>query len=226
MDTTSMPLLRTDRALLDRFRAGEQEALGRVYWEYARKVERLLSAGFEIRGRGIRVSGAFRQPDDLADLVQDVFMRAFSERGRRAYDGLRDYGPYLYAMARNVLVDWARVRGREIPAPWAELEAAVEMTPVIEDEEPWADPATMRVVEEYLANLPQHLREAHKLRHEEGLSQEDAAQRLGVGRQTLRTLERDLRDGLEAALSAAGICPRGQPESPRVRSENGQVRTT
>ncbi len=216
-----MPLLRTDRAFLDGFRAGRSEALGKVYWEYVRKVERLLSAGFELRGRGTRVAGACRQPDDLADLVQEVFVRAFSEKGRRAYDGLRDYGPYLYAIARNVLVDWARVRGREIPAPWAELEAAVEMTPMIEDTAPWAAPETIRVVEEYLSALPQNLREVHKLRHEEGLSQEQAAQRLGVGRQTLRTLEGRLREGLAAALDSAGIFVNGQPEFLRVRSENG-----
>jgi RNA polymerase sigma-70 factor (ECF subfamily) len=218
-----MPLLRTDRALLDQFRAGKPEALGKVYWEYTRKVERLLSAGFEIRSRGTRVVGACRRPDDLADLVQDVFLRAFSEKGRRAYDGLRDYGPYLYAIARNVLVDWARARGREIPAPWAELEAALEMTLVADDPAPWAAPETLRVVEGYLATLPQDLREVHKLRHEECLSQEQAAKGLGVGRQTLRTLERRLQDGLAAALDAAGFCLDSQPEFPQVRSGSGQM---
>ena len=218
-----MTILRTDRSLLDRFRAGEPEALEKVYWEYIRKVERLLSTGFEVRSRGTRVAGACRQPDDLADLVQDVFLRAFSEKGRRAYDGLRDYGPYLYAIARNVLVDWARVRGREIPAPWAELEAAVEMTPVDEDTPPWAAPATMLVVEEYLAGVPPDLREVHKLRHEECLSQEQASARLGVGRQMLRTLERRLRDGLASALDAAGICEDGQPEFFLARSVSGHV---
>ena len=200
-----MPLLRTDRALLDRFRAGTPEALATVYWEYVRKVECLLSAGFEIRGRGTRVAGVCRQPEDLADLVEEVFLRAFSEKGRRAYDGLRDYGPYLYAIARNVLVDWARVRGREIPSPWRELEAAIETEPLAEEAAPWATPVTMQVVEQYLVALPQDLRDVHKLRHEQGLSQELAAEKLGVGRQTLRTLERRLRDGLAAALDAAGI---------------------
>jgi RNA polymerase sigma factor (sigma-70 family) len=203
-----MSLLRTDGALLDRFRAGVPEALGVVYWEYVRKVERLLSAGFEVRSRGTRVGGACREPGDLADLVQEVFVRAFSEKGRRAYDGLRDYGPYLYAIARNVLVDWARVRG-------------LEMTPVLEDMAPWAAPATMRVVEEYLAVLPQDLREVHRLRHEEGLSQEQAAERLGVGRQTLRRLDRRLQDGLAAALHAAGVSTCRQPEFTPVRSERG-----
>jgi RNA polymerase sigma factor (sigma-70 family) len=129
----------------------------------------------------------------------------FLGKGPRAYDGIRDYGPYLYAIARNVLVDWARVRGREIPSPWTEIESAIDVTPVLDDAASWAAPATMRVVEEYIASLPQDLREVHKLRHEEGLSQERAAEQLGVGRQTLRTLERRLQDGLAAALDAAGI---------------------
>ena len=215
--------MRNDRALLDQFRAGRPEALGTVYWEYTRKVERLLSAGFEVKGRGTRVAGVCRQPDDLADLVQEVFLRAFSEKARRAYDGLRDYGPYLYAIARNVLVDWARVRGREIPAPWAELEAAVEVAPVTDDTPPWATAGAMRVVESYLAALSQDLVNVHKLRHEEGLSQEQTAARLGVSRQTLRTLERRLRDGLATALDAEEIYQDIQPEIVRVRSGSGQL---
>jgi RNA polymerase sigma-70 factor (ECF subfamily) len=203
--TASMPLLRTDRALLDRFRAGAPEALSAVYWEYVRKVERLLSLGFEVRSQGKRVEGACYRPADLADLVQEVFLRAFSEKNRQAYDGLRDYGPYLYAIARNILVDWARVQGREIPSPWEELEAAIEMTPATEDEVSWATPATVRVVESYLSSLPPDLREVHRLRHENGLSQEQAAAKLGLSRQNLRTLERRLRDGLAAALDSAGI---------------------
>jgi RNA polymerase sigma-70 factor (ECF subfamily) len=211
-----MPFLRTDGALLDRVRAGVPEALGAVYWEYVHKIECLLSAGFEVRSRGTRFGVACRQPDELADLVQEVFVRAFSEKGRRAYDGLRDYGPYLYTIARNVLIDWARVRRREIPSPWTELEAAIEMTPVAEDTAPWAAPAIMRVVEEYLAALPQDLREVHRLRHQEGLSQQQAAKTLGVGRQTLRTLELRLRDGLAAALNATGTSTYRQPEFTRV----------
>jgi len=216
-----MAFLRTDRALLDSFRAGAPEALGKVYAEYVRKVERLLSAGFVVHGRGTRVGGACQQPQDLADLVQEVFMRAFSPKGRQAYDGLRDYGPYLFAIARNVLVDWARVRGRETPSPWIELETAIDIVPVVDDTAPWADPTTMRVVEEYLSALPQDLREVHRLRHEQCFSQDQAAERLGVGRQTLRTLERRLRDGLSAALDAAETPVCCQPELARVRSERG-----
>jgi RNA polymerase sigma factor (sigma-70 family) len=218
-----MSLLRTNRALLDRFRAGDPDALSAVYWGYVRKVERLLSAGFEIPSRGARVAGVCQHPDALADLVQDVFLRAFSEKGRRSYDGLRDYGPFLYAIARNALVDWARLRGREIPAPWNEIEAALDVAPILEETAPWATPTVMRLVEDYLAGLPNELREVHRLRHQECLSQDQAAERLGVGRQTLRTLERRLRDGLEALLHAEGYFDDGQPKSTEVRSDHQQA---
>jgi RNA polymerase sigma factor (sigma-70 family) len=218
-----MPFLRTNRALLDRFRAGDPEALEQVYWEYVRKVERLLSEGFQIRSRGTRVAGLCHQPDDLADLVQEVFLRVFSEKGRRAYDGIRDFGPYLYTVARNMLVDWARLRGREVPAPWAEIEEALDVEPILDNPAPWAEPATIRVVEEYLAGLSADLRQVHCLRHEECLSQEEVGKRLGLGRQAIRTLERRLQDGLAAALDSAGIGPNEQPELTRPRNEDRQA---
>jgi RNA polymerase sigma factor (sigma-70 family) len=200
-----MSLLRMDPTLLRAFRAGEPDALELVYWEYVGKVEALLRSGFEVRGRGVRVKGACRDPEELADLVQEVFARAFSEKARRGYDGFREYGPYLYAIARNALVDWARTGGREIPAEWRALEAAIDMAPVSLDTVPWADPLTMQVVDDYVRGLPRDLRELHRLRHEECMSQERAAEALGVSRQTLRTLERRLRERLAAALDAAGI---------------------
>jgi RNA polymerase sigma factor (sigma-70 family) len=215
--------LYTNRAFLERFRAGEPDALRAIYWKYVRKVERLLSVGFEVRGRGTRVSGVCNKPDDLADLVQEVFMRAFSEKGRRAYDGLRDYGPYLYAIARNALVDWVRSRIREVPVPWAELQAAIDATPVTEDPAPWEKPATMRVVDEYLARLPEQLCVVHRLRHQECLSQDETALHIGVSRQTLRTLEHRLQDGLEAALEVAGIRDESQSEFLQIRSDEMKV---
>lgn len=199
-----MPIFRSNRVLLDEFREGQPDALGTVYWEYVRKIERLLRQGFTVRN-GVstrRFIGASVRPHDLADLVQEVFLRAFSEKARRAYDSHRDYGPYLYAIARNVFVDWARKQGREIPASLVALEAVVETAEATEDVAPWATPATMRLVDAYLATLPENLRQVHELRYEQGLSQEKAADTMGVGRQTLRTLEVRLREGLALALDA------------------------
>lgn len=64
-----MPLPRTNRSLVDGFRAGKPEALAAVYWEYVRKVERLLSAGFVSRGGSFQVMAVCPQADDLGDLA-------------------------------------------------------------------------------------------------------------------------------------------------------------
>jgi RNA polymerase sigma-70 factor (ECF subfamily) len=210
-----MPLLREDPALLDAFRRGERDALARVYWAYIERVERVVRYGYAVAARGVRVPGAGRQ--EIVDLVQEAFARAFAPGARAAYDGDRDYGAYLATIARHVLVDWARKRGREVTVdavPDSPDEAAPEA-------EPWADPATMKVVEEYLASIDEPLRSVHRERYERGLSQEAAARALGLSRQQLRTREARLREGLARALATARACSVAflQPGSRHLRTE-------
>lgn len=180
-----MPHLRQKVGLLDAFRAGDPDAMAEVYWAYVSRLESFLRK--------------FAEPADVPDLVQEVFVRALVETSRRSYDGVRDYGPYLVAVARNLLVDRARRKGRELPtddAALAELPAAEE-----EDEtEPWAEPATVEVVEAYLATLSEPLRAVHEARYVRGLPQRGAAEAIGITRQQLRTREARLRAGLADAL--------------------------
>src|SRR5262245_58713871 len=103
-----------DRELLDGFRAGRREALERVYWANVDGIETLVQAG-------LRRSQQF-SPANLADLVQEIFAKAFSKKARAAYDGQRDYGPFLRQLARNTLIDWLRARGRELAGDF-DLEA-------------------------------------------------------------------------------------------------------
>src|SRR6478672_2492853 len=93
--------LEWDRELLSAFRAGERAALERVYLAYVDDVFRLIAVGFE------------RNPHEQRSLVQDVFVRAFSDRARLGFDGIRPYRPYLLTIARNVLVDRARAQSSE-----------------------------------------------------------------------------------------------------------------
>ena len=136
------------------------------------------------------------------------------------FDGLRDYGPYLNTIARNVVADWWRRAGREVPTEGHLLQEAGDEAWVPSEEEagPWADPGTIAVVQRYVAGLDAELRRIHQARFVSGLSQRDAARELGIGRQTLRTLEGRLRAGLararpRVALSARraqGPLPSGQ----------------
>jgi RNA polymerase sigma-70 factor (ECF subfamily) len=196
-----MPTLRARPELLAAFRRGERAALETVYWEYVALVERVVRRGHTLARTGTRVEGAGAE---VADLVQEVFIRAFAERARLAYDGLRDYGPYLVTIARNLMTDWARKRGRELAIEDGEEALAALADPSTEADaagDAWADEATMRLVENYLASLDESLRAVHGVRYDQGLSQEKAAEVLGCSRQQLRTREAKLREGLKRALS-------------------------
>src|SRR5262245_3311733 len=106
-----MTIFRDRPELLQAYRQGERHALTEVYWAYVERVERLVRFGLRMS----RSPGELRSSSsDVAELMQEIFARAFSERARLGFDGLRDYGPYLGTLARNLIVDWARRRRREV----------------------------------------------------------------------------------------------------------------
>ncbi len=196
------PIFRADRGLLRRFRAGDRVALDLVYRTYVGSVVAIARFGFRVPAKGIRVPGV-GSSDDLADVVQEVFARAFAKGSRASYDGLREYGPYLAQIARHVLVDCLRVKGREVPLDPADLEGAIGL----EDDEIRAcendgfDPAMLRDLEAYVADLPAELKGVYEKRFVLGLSQRDAAGALGIGRQHLRTLENRLKHGMARRIA-------------------------
>jgi len=195
-----MPFLARDAALLQRFRRGEQAALEMVYWAYVDRIERVARYGFRLAQKGLHIEGV--GPDELPDVVQETFARAFAERARLAYDGLRDYGPFLSTIARNLLADRARRRGREIPL---DLGGEWDEAPPPTEEPAWASDALTAAVKAYLDGAPSELKGVHHERYVRCVSQEEAARVLGVSRQQLRTLEKRLRDGLSAYIEGAGL---------------------
>ena len=180
---------------LANFRAGAREALERVYWENIEAVEAL------VRG-GLRRSEYFSTAN-LADLVQEIFAKAFSPRARAAYDGVRDYGPYLRQLARNTLIDWLRERGRELVGgiePEALLDNREGDTSV---EALLFPPEHVAVAQRFVGSLSAELKGVHERRFLAAESQEQAARALGISRQSVRTLERRLLDGLRRELRRA-----------------------
>jgi RNA polymerase sigma-70 factor (ECF subfamily) len=201
--------------LLQRFRSGERSALNEVYWAYVGDVEQLIRRGFALtRGVEIRGVGASSQ---LADLVQDVFVKAFSPSARTAYDGLRNYRPYLLTIARNVLIDWARRSNREISVDDSELEAMLAQE--APDEPPQQDIQMMNVVEEYVSTLPPVARDVYRERYVHCRSQNEAAETLSLSRQQIRTWEARLRKGVVRALMRAGV-ETWNPESASASPKN------
>jgi RNA polymerase sigma-70 factor (ECF subfamily) len=197
-----MSLFRDRPDLLDAFRRGERNAFEEVYWTYVDRIEQLVRHGFVLARSGTHVNGSHRH--EVGDLVHEIFAKAFSERARLAYDGLREYAPYLATIAKNLIIDWSRQRGREMPL--GALGDGLEVAAPPQDEEPaWGEAATVAVVQSYLAELGPELRDVHHQRFVLGRSQYRAATELRISRQQVRTREKRLRQGLAQRLKTMGI---------------------
>ncbi len=181
-----------DPGTLEGFRAGARDALERVYWEQIDDVEAVVRAGLH---RSRYFSAA-----NLADLVQEIFAKAFSPRARAAYDGSREYKPYLRQLARNTLVDWLRERGREV------IDSVTAET--LLDSDPLGTsvdgilfpPELVATTRDFVSGLTPSLKRVHEHRFLASKSQEQAAKELGISRQTIRTLERRLLEGLRREI--------------------------
>jgi RNA polymerase sigma-70 factor (ECF subfamily) len=219
-----MSYLRLRPELLARFRSGDRDALAEVYRAYLPRIRGLLRHGFIVKASGLRVPGA-ATPDDLADAIQEVFTRAFKREARLAYDGLRDYAPYLTVIARNIIVSRHRRRGRELilidPSVLTETDLfEPDLAPA--DAEPWLDARAVEIARRYVADLEEPMRGVHTARYVQALSQRDAARELGLSRPKVRKLEDRLRRGLAGLLARAGVQIEDSVQAEvRVADQNG-----
>ena len=199
-----MPLLRENTALLRAYRRGDARALEAVYRHYVRS----LDVHFRVLARTAGLP-EFAQKSVTQDLLQEAFIRAFSAPARKAYDGLRDFGPYLKAIARNCFMDLLRKRKCEV----ALLAEAPSPRLALPMEAEWSfHPQVIATLESYLEGLPPVLKAVYEERFERGLSQEAACESLGLSRSVLRTKETHLRRGLRRALVQRGLF--GTPDGP------------
>jgi RNA polymerase sigma factor (sigma-70 family) len=193
-----MSLFANNPELLAAFREGRRDALERVYRTYARPVDRALRAMARASG-----NNALTQASAIADLLQEVFVRAFSQAARRGYDGERDFGPYLTTIAHNCFVDALRATGREVLKGPEDLTLALDVAGPEPDG--WCDPRALAVLSRYVRDLSAPLRAVYEQRFVLGVSQQEASSALGLSRRAIRTGEGRLRRGLRKALVRAGI---------------------
>jgi RNA polymerase sigma factor (sigma-70 family) len=173
-----VPVFFEKRVCLERFRAGDRAALAEVYRYYYEDVHRLARSGFITR-KGARAAGMRHEADRL-DFVQDVFVKAFATSARTSYDGARPYRPFLLQIARNLRVDRLRQAGRVLD----EIELSIESTEV---DLHWSQ--LLNEAGSFLGSLRGDVQTVAQLRFVEELSQVDVAERLGITRRRVRTLE-------------------------------------
>jgi RNA polymerase sigma-70 factor, ECF subfamily len=195
-----------DTVLLASYRRGDRDALNRVYRAYSPRVLRYLSHGFRVRietmSRLARVG-----PLDLDAAHQETFLRAFSERARLAYDGLRPFEGFLLAIARSAAVDTLRAAGK-LSRSSIPLEDFSEVGSIA-SEQPSPEDAALEgelhaLVDRFLSQLSPTERRFADLRFIERRSQERAGAQLGLSRQEARTRELRLKRALLEFLQAEG----------------------
>jgi RNA polymerase sigma-70 factor, ECF subfamily len=174
----------TDGELITRVGTGDRTAFDALYRRYARPVFGLALRRLGDRGRA-------------EDAVQETFASVWRAAG--SYKPERGPGaPWLYAVARNAIVDNGRAR-REPPVEGGE-EQADEVTPADRAESGWV---AWRV-HGALQDLPENERKVLELAYWGGRSQSEIADLLDIPLGTVKTRTRTglarLADMLEDVL--------------------------
>ena len=199
--------------MLDRFRSGEEKALETVYCACVDHVTRVAHAILRAFSTG-SARGSGEMAATLADVVQEVFVKAFAPDARRRFDATRPYKPYLAQITRNVVIDHWRQMRRYVPSDLDELIDRVSLDAGANNDvngTAWSD-AVVTLVDRYVAGLDAESRRVHDALYVRGMSQRATASMLGLGRQVIRTKEANLRRGLRRELDrAAGGGPLSAP---------------
>jgi RNA polymerase sigma-70 factor (ECF subfamily) len=160
----------SDGELIQRAGGGDRVALETLYHRYARSVFGLALRRLGDRGRA-------------EDAVQETFVSVW--RAAKTYRPERGPGaPWLYAVARNAIVD--RSRARNEPPVEAPDEVSDEAGPPDLAEKSWVQWRVHRALEE----LPESERQVIELAYWSGLSQSEVAERLGIPLGTVKTRTR------------------------------------
>ena len=160
----------TDGELIRRTGEGDRGAFETLYRRYARTVLGLALRRLGDRGRA-------------EDAVQETFASVW--RSARSYKPERGPGaPWLFAVARNAIVD--RGRARSEPPADAPDEPSGDRGPDELAEQEWVSWRVHRALEE----LPVHEREVIALAYWSGLSQSEVAEFLGIPLGTVKTRTR------------------------------------
>ena len=148
-----------DRHLLERFCTGDPSAVGELYAMFSGPV---FTVAMSI----------LRDRDLAADATQQTFVKAW--QGAARFDPDREFGPWIYAIARRATIDlWRRERRRSVGRAIEEVEVAVTPPGI---EQTWE----AFEVRNALAQLSPEERDVIRLTHFLGLTHDETAERLGI----------------------------------------------
>lgn len=186
--------LLSERESLQAFRAGDRDLLGEIYQETTPRL------------RGLLYACGLRSAADIDDALQSTFVKAFAQPAREAYSGLSPYPAYLHSIARNLVRDLQK-SGR------ARFETLVpEIFDQAGDDRHWARPdAALQEAEDqalrqaFLDGLSADQRQIYAAHLSAGLTERDAALKLGISRHKLRQGLAAIRRALNRFVKERGL---------------------
>lgn len=142
-----------------------------------------------------------RGQDDMVDLRQDVYVRVYESAAKELPLMVK---PFVFAIARNLLIDLARRAQVVHIEAYADLETLDlyrqdDLTP----ERHASGRQELRLLQRALEELPARCREVIQLRKIDCLSQREVASYMGI---TEDTVERQTSNGMRALANALLAC--------------------
>ncbi len=175
----------TDAELLVRVAERDREAFELLYRRYVRSIMGLALRRLRDRGRA---------EDAVQETFASVWRSAASYRPERG-----PAAPWLYAVARNAVVD--RMRARTEPASEVPETASPEAGPLERAEHSYVSWRVHRALEE----LPEKEREVVELAYWSGLSQSEVAEYLHIPLGTVKTRTRSALSRLAGVLEGENL---------------------
>lgn len=175
-------------------------------WELICRCREGSTASFEplVRrheGRALAVARALlRDPDEAEDAVQDAFVRAYNSLHRLQPGSA--FGPWLYAILRNLCLDRLRSPRRKDVSWTPALDAQVRTEPTASASVERAQLAA--VVQAAMTEISAEHREILVLKELEGMSYTEMAEHVGVPAGTVASRLFHARAELKKALIARG----------------------
>lgn len=159
------------KELVVKAKAGDVEAFGEIYNHYLNPIFRFIV------GLGVN-------PDDAADITQDVFIKAWQKIDQYADQG-HSFGAWLYVIARTTAIDWLKKKKPVL------IGAEVHFWDTLPSSLPGPEQAseaglTSGLIQTALAKLGHNDREVIVLYYMSELSHEEIAQILGISTEAVR----------------------------------------
>ena len=181
-----------DLQLVERVREGDKQAYGLLVEKYRRKLMRLLSR-------------MVRDPDEIEDIAQETFIKAY--RALPQFRGDAAFYTWLYRIAVNTAKNYLAAKGRGMQTLSDQAlndEDEPDERLVAQDiSTPESELLTKQVayaVNEAVEALPEELRQAITLREIEGMSYEEIAEAMDCPIGTVRSRIFRAREAIAAKL--------------------------